>query len=80
MGKNTQTRKAGMVLEHGDVLRVPEVARLLNISQTLVLRLLRSGKLPGFQLGRCWLVPRPAMLAYISTLASHSQSSEAEVG
>jgi excisionase family DNA binding protein len=78
MGKNTQTRQTSMVLEHGDVLRVSEVARLLNISQTLVLRLLRSGKLPGFQLGRCWLIPRPALLAYISSLAT--PSSEVNAG
>ncbi|HYF49497.1 MAG TPA: helix-turn-helix domain-containing protein [Planctomycetota bacterium] len=55
-------------VESGEFIRVIDVARRLGVSQTLVLRLLRSGALPGFKIGRCWIVHRSSLQNYLAKL------------
>ncbi|HEY3323162.1 MAG TPA: helix-turn-helix domain-containing protein [Planctomycetota bacterium] len=49
-------------------MRAQEVARKLGISHNLVLRLLRDGKLPGFKIGRVWLIRRDHLEQYLDRL------------
>lgn len=51
-------------------ITAPEVARLLNISETLVRHQLRAGRIPGmFRVGRRVLVHRAVLLEAIEELA-----------
>jgi len=45
-----------------EVLSAPGAARLLGVSERLVLRLAREGKLPARKLGREWRFNRAALL------------------
>ena len=42
-------------------LEVKEIAKTLRLSQPVVYDLLHSGKLPGFKVGKKWLVPIKAL-------------------
>jgi excisionase family DNA binding protein len=42
----------------GNLLRIPEVARRLNVHDETVRRLLRAHKLIGIKIGRGWRVAR----------------------
>lgn len=37
-----------------DVITVPDVAKMLNLSQITVYRLAKLGKIPAKKIGRCW--------------------------
>ena len=41
-------------------MRVPEIARRLNISRDTVYAMLEARQLPGIRIGRRWLVTRQA--------------------
>ena len=51
-----------------ECMRAQEVARRLGISHNLVLRLLREGKLPGFKIGRVWLIRKDQLEQYLDRL------------
>jgi excisionase family DNA binding protein len=58
-------------LSHEDereYMRTHEVARILRISQGQVMRLMRRKVLPGFRLGRVWLVRRKELEQYLANL------------
>lgn len=38
----------------GKILTVEELARYLNVHRITIYRLLKSGRLPGFKIGRVW--------------------------
>ncbi|MBP3816831.1 MAG: helix-turn-helix domain-containing protein [Butyrivibrio sp.] len=51
--------------DYTDLLTVEELCDLLKISQTAAYRLLASGKLKCFRLGRIWRIPRECVNEYI---------------
>jgi excisionase family DNA binding protein len=58
-----------------ECLRTHEIARVLGVSQIHVLRLMRKKILPGFRLGRVWLVRRVDLENYLRSLMSGSSDS-----
>jgi excisionase family DNA binding protein len=54
------------VADEALVLTVPEAARLLRIGRDLAYVLAAQGKLPALRLGRRLVVPRDALLRWIS--------------
>jgi len=61
-----------------EYLRTHDVARKLGISQKLVIRLIRSGKLPGFQVGRVWLIHRTKLEEYLMALVDSAVKKKEE--
>jgi excisionase family DNA binding protein len=51
--------------DYTDLLTVDELCDLLKISPTAAYRLLASGKLKCFRLGRIWRIPRECVNEYI---------------
>ena len=47
-----------------EFLGVPEVARLLRVSDRSVLRALTAGKLPGRKVGKKWRISRAALMRW----------------
>ena len=47
------------------LLRVGEVASLLQVSGNTVTRLIRQGKIPAIRVGRCWRIPRDDMARWL---------------
>jgi len=45
-------------MSNQEFLTVKEVASMLRISKISIWRWLKSGKLPGFKLGKEWRIPR----------------------
>ena len=48
-----------------DVLTTYEVMDYLNIGKNSLYKLLNSGKLKGFRIGKTWKIPRKAIEKYI---------------
>lgn len=48
-----------------DVLTTYEVMDYLNIGKNSLYKLLNSGKLKGFRIGKTWKIPRKALQKYI---------------
>ncbi len=53
-----------------ECLRTHDVARILGISQEQVMRLMRKKQLPGFRLGRLWMVRRVELEDYLAQLSA----------
>ena len=53
---------------------VEEAARLLGISRTLAYRLVQSGKLPSFKVGKRRLIPVTAVERFIAEQLSSANS------
>ncbi len=49
-----------------EVLTVPEVARLLSLSEITVYRLAKLGKIPARKVGRCWRFSKQAIEKWLS--------------
>lgn len=49
-----------------EVLTVPEVAKLLSLSEITVYRLAKLGKIPARKVGRCWRFSRQAIEKWLS--------------
>jgi len=47
------------------MLRVGEVAALLQVSGNTVTRWIRQGRLPAVRVGRCWRIPRNDMVRWL---------------
>ncbi len=54
-----------MLIEYPDVLTVDEACEALRIGYNALYELLSSGKLKSFKNGRCWRIPKAAILEYI---------------
>ncbi|PFG75150.1 helix-turn-helix domain-containing protein [Tepidiforma thermophila] len=54
---------------------VEEAARLLGISRTLAYRLVKSGKLPSFKVGKRRLIPVTAVETFIAEQLSSANAS-----
>ena len=53
--------------------KVTDVARLLNLSRTVIFDQLRTGRLESVKQGRTRLIPAAALHKYIDLLVSESQ-------
>lgn len=51
-----------------DYLRPPEVANRLGISTSLVLKLIKRGKLPAVRIGHLWRIPRAEFEDWLHSL------------
>lgn len=49
-----------------EVLTVPDVAKMLNLSEITVYRLAKLGKIPARKVGRCWRFSRQAIEKWLS--------------
>lgn len=54
-----------------DICTVEAVGRMLGLSPSSVRAHLRSGRLPGKKVGRRWLIPRDALLRFLSEPADN---------
>ena len=54
-----------MYYENSEFLKVDDVMELLGIGRNTMYRLLNSGELKGFRIGRTWRVSRDAISDYI---------------
>lgn len=54
-----------MFHECDEILTVDDVMELLYIGKNTVYRLLHSGELRGFQIGRTWKTPKDSLTDYI---------------
>lgn len=57
------------------ILNVHQVARMLRVSECLVYRSLRSGRLPGGKVGHCWRISERALEEYLTGRRDGSQRS-----
>lgn len=51
--------------EYDDLMTTEEAKEALKIGNNTLYRLLRSGKLKAFRLGRIWKIPKAAVEEYI---------------
>lgn len=51
-----------------DILTTEEVMELLNIGKNALYKLLASGKLKAFRIGRNWKIPRKSVDEYIDNM------------
>lgn len=54
-----------MFSDYNEILTVTEVMELLYIGKNTAYRLLNSGEIQGFRIGRTWKIPRDALTKYI---------------
>ena len=54
-----------MLNEYRDILTPEELMEILNIGQNSLYKLLNSGKLKAFRLGRSWKIPKCAVEEFI---------------
>ena len=47
------------------VLRVEELAKVLCIGRNAAYELLRSGKIRSVRIGKCYLIPREALIKFL---------------
>ena len=48
-----------------DILTFEETRSALRIGKNTLLQLLWNGEIDGFKIGRCWKIPRKALVQYI---------------
>ncbi|MCC8046797.1 MAG: helix-turn-helix domain-containing protein [Clostridiales bacterium] len=49
-----------------DLITLEEFEKLLKIGHSTAYRLLNSGEIKAFKIGRCWKIPKAAVSEYIS--------------
>jgi molybdopterin-binding protein len=65
-----------MMKSASETLDVRQAAALLHLNEKRVQSLARSGRLPGFRVGRKWLFPRSALERLVGTTESANQGAE----
>jgi len=53
-----------------DVLGVPDVAKMLSLSEMTIYRLAKLGKLPAKKVGRCWRFSKQALEQWLAPQSS----------
>lgn len=51
--------------EYDDILNIDQACELLRIGKGKCYEDLRTGRLKGFQLGKTWKIPFPAIIEYV---------------
>ena len=55
-----------MFMDYSDMLSIDELCSMLRIGRNKAYELLRSGKIKAFKEGKLWMIPKPAVIDYIS--------------
>ena len=55
-----------MFNEYDDMVTIEELCYMLRICRNKAYELLRSGKIKAFKEGKLWMIPKPAVIDYIS--------------
>ena len=55
-----------MFNDYNDMVTVEELCEMLRIGRNKAYELLRSGKVGGFHDGRLWMIPKEAVISYIT--------------
>lgn len=58
-----------MLNEFGAIMTIDEVCDVLMIGRNAVYKLLNSGSLKAFRIGRVWKIPKESVEAFIRTTA-----------
>lgn len=58
--------------DYGEILSLTELCELLKISENVASRLVRTGQIQAFKIGRVWKIPRSSVYDYISHASSYS--------
>lgn len=64
----TDSIRGGATMIEGDILTVPEVARLLRVPKSTVYKLARLGQLPASKIGKHWRFVRRDLEAWVHRL------------
>ena len=51
--------------EYGQTLNVGDVHEITGVSEQTIRTELEAGRLPGNRIGRQWVIPKPALVAYL---------------
>ena len=51
--------------EYGHTLNTREVSEITGVSEQTIRSELEAGRLPGNRIGRQWVIPKPALIAYM---------------
>jgi len=62
-----------MLEQYQEVLDVEDVCRIFRVGRNRIYKLLQTGQLGGFRLGRTWKIPRIALEAYLLQQANLRQ-------
>ena len=56
-------------MEHNNlnVISIEELCQILQVCRNTAYRLLKSGELKGFRVGRMWRIPQESVQKYISS-------------
>ncbi len=55
-----------MFSQYSDIVRIEELCEMLRIGRNKAYQLLRSGRVSGFKDGRLWMIPKQAVINYIT--------------
>ena len=51
--------------EYGETLTPQQISKVTGISEQTIRAELEAGRLPGCRIGRQWVTPKPALIAYL---------------
>lgn len=60
-----------MLDEYGAIMTIDEVCEILMIGRNAAYKLLNSGTLKAFRIGRVWKIPRESVEAFIHAIWSY---------
>ncbi len=55
-----------MFSQYSDIVTIDELCEMLRIGKNKAYQLLRSGRISSFKDGRLWMIPKQAVIDYIS--------------
>jgi excisionase family DNA binding protein len=76
MANNDDTERSGQELPI--LLTVREAAEALKVAEVSVRRLLSSGQLAAYKVGRNWRIPRESIMNYLTTNTIFQQAARGE--
>ncbi len=57
-----------MFSQYSDIVTIDELCEMLRIGKNKAYQLLRNGRISSFKDGRLWMIPKQAVIDYISNL------------
>jgi len=65
-----------MLNNYPDILFVPDICELLNISPNTACSLFRSSALPGFKIGKAWCTTKLNLINYIQNKCNNTRKAK----